>query len=122
MDGGYVDGGMCWGGRSYGSMTGGQEKQDKCTTDELRAMFYTGAGKDRMGGVEREEATHRDYRRLPTFKFGGARVGERERSRESRSGSDPDPFREAAASSSSMEVLDDMMEWQMRRASPTHDD
>ena len=69
-----------------------------------------------------EEATHRDDRCSPAVKFGGARAGERERSRESRSGSDPDPFREAAASSSSMEVYGNMMEWQMRRASTTHGD
>ena len=66
-----------------------------------------------------EEATHRDDKRSLAFKIGDARVGERERSRESRSGSIPDPFREAAASSSTMEVLENMMEWQMRRASTT---
>ena len=51
------DGGIWWGERSYGSMTGGQEKRDRCTTDEPRVMFYTGAGKEDRGRRRLVETT-----------------------------------------------------------------
>ena len=77
-------------------------------------MYYTRAGLN-IKEEEREEATPRGYRRSPAFKFGYEK-----RSRESRARSIPERFQRPAAEHSGLEVLDDMIGSQMRRASPAH--